>query len=84
MFKVMRLGINPHIRPLIQIDYNEHDHFTRRRGEIQVPFPRVESVKINFEYQFINIWNNIPDNIKNAPSVNVFKKRLNTFFIDGY
>ena len=84
MFKLMKLGTNPHVRPLIQITNVEHGYPTRRRSEIQVPFPRVESVKINFEYQFIDIWNSIQDDVKNAPSVNVFKKRMNGYIFEHY
>ena len=25
-----------------------------------LPFPRVENIRINYKYQFVTIWNNLP------------------------
>ena len=54
--------------------YPSHMYETRYRGSLVVPFPRVDSIRMNFKYQFCNVWNDIPDNIRNATSLRIFKK----------
>ena len=39
----------------------DHSHSTRYTSNLVVPFPRVNTVKINYKYQFVKIWNNLPN-----------------------
>ena len=74
MFKLIRLNRNPFIQPLINIERNTHDYNTRLHNQLIAPFPRIESIRMNFEYQFVQIWNTIPLDVSNAISVSVLKK----------
>ena len=49
-----------------------------------VPFPRTEGVRLNFEHQFVVIWNSIPNEIKTLSSIHLFKKSLTKYFLDRY
>ena len=61
-----------------------HEHNTRTRENLQLPFPRVENIRINYIYQCQNIWNCLPQNIKSSPSLKIFKKNLHKHMIEMY
>ena len=61
-----------------------HEHNTRTRENVQLPFPRVENIRINYIYQCQNIWNCLPQNIKSSPSLKIFKKNLHKHMIEMY
>ena len=83
MYKLLKLN-NRYLQPLINIENVEHDYSTRSNGSLRIPFPRVDSVKINFEYQSLKLWNSIPNEIKNVSSLNIFKKNYKKYLIDKY
>ena len=53
MFRIMVLNQFPNLREQLEITYPQHDHFTRAQNEPRLPLPRVESIRMNFQYQFI-------------------------------
>ena len=83
MYKLVKLN-NRYLQPLINIENVEHQYSTRLTGSLRVPFPRIDSVKFNFEYQSVHIWNSIPNQIKNVTSLNIFKKNYKKYLIDLY
>ena len=84
MFRIIVLNECPTIRSSLRLDYAQHGHNTRNAGNLMLPFPRVDVLKMNFEYQFINIWNNIPNEFKNLPTISSFKKALINHCINEY
>ena len=64
--------------------YPEHQHSTRNKDKLILPFPRVENLRSNFKYQCPDIWNNIPEHIKNAKTVQSFKKSLISQMLNMY
>ena len=86
MFKIINFGKYETLHDKLDILHPEHGHLTRSRDNEQllVPFPRVDAIKINFQYQFISIWNSIPINLKTLPTVNSFKKALTQHYVNMY
>ena len=84
MYKIMQQRNGNFSSPIIDINYRQHNYSTRNSDEIALPFPRVDAIKFNYEYQFIQIWNSLPARIKQAPSLKTFKRLLTTHFLDSY
>ena len=69
MFKVVKMSV-----PVFKVTLIFRSESTAiAQGEV-VPFPRVECIKINYKYQFICTWNNLPEELKNTTTLSVFKK----------
>ena len=83
MFKLI-INNNQYVSNLIDLNNRSHNYDTRNRNQLSAPFPRVDAIKFNFHYQFIHVWNNIPDVLKNAPTVKAFKRSLIAYFLDLY
>ena len=48
----------------------------------RLPFLRVNTVRIN--YQRIDVWNNIPENIRSLDAIKKFKSALIKYFLSEY
>ena len=55
---------------------NQPSYNTRNPDTLNVPFPRTNTIKINFLYQIPIHWNNLDGTIRNAASLNSFKNKL--------
>ena len=55
----------------------------RHLNELIVPHPRVDTIKINFPYQFTLNCNNLNENIKNSENQKIFKKVYKRFLLEG-
>ena len=84
MYKLLKMQRNEHVAKLVKIEMPTHGDPTSSGSRLILPFPRVESIKFNFEYQFINNWNSIPLEIAESSSLRVFKKRLFNYFVGKY
>ena len=84
MFRVLVLNECPTIRNNLYLSYPEHDHNTRNSTDLVLPFPRVEVIRYNFRYQFVNVWNSIPVHLKQLTKVSTFKKAVMNHFLDEY
>ena len=49
-----------------------------------VPFARVENIRINYKYQFITAWNQLPVELENIDKLSLFKKKLTSYLIEAY
>ena len=45
---------------------------------LAVDYPRLNVRANSFSNRVVDTWNNLPEDVVNAPSVNAFKSRLNT------
>ena len=54
---------------------------TRRLNDLQVPRPRLEITRKSFSYQGTKVWNDIPNNIRDAESISIFKKQLRNYLL---
>lgn len=61
-----------------------HQYETRNRNLFRLPFPRVEAVRLNLKYQFLNCWNLIPEVIKLSPTIGRFKRLYMGFLLSKY
>ena len=84
MFKVVRLNSIPSLENSLNLTLPDHSHETRYRNLFLLPFPRVECIRYSFHYQFGKIWNDIPERIKGATSLGIFKNLLTEFYISVY
>ena len=64
MYKVLKQNLCPTLQSNLELEYPIHQYNTRGRDNLVLPLPRVAALKINFKYQYNDIWNQIPDNIK--------------------
>ena len=60
MYKIIELRQCPALRDNVIFMFSDHSYNTRNRGDSLPPFPLVQVIKMNFEYQFIPLWNNVP------------------------
>ena len=84
MFKVIKLNQVPTLQVNLDLEYPNHNYETRNRDDPRCPYPRVLPIKLSFKYQCVDIWNKIPDNIKETKSLNIFKKSLTQHFLNQY
>jgi hypothetical protein len=61
-----------------------HNYATRQEFLLRLPFPRINMLRHSFSYQFVDIWNSIPDDIKHSPSLSALKVRLITYLLEQY
>ena len=67
----------------LNLKFRDHSHSTRYRNNMVVPFPRVNVVKINYKYQFVKIWNDLPNQLEYISSLRTFKRMLTSYYILG-
>ena len=86
MFKVVKMNVSPSLQSDLDLQIREHSYSTiKGKWHIRgIPFPRVECIKINYKYQFICSWNNLPKELKNTSTLSVFKKKITEYLIADY
>ena len=52
MFKLLQLGAYPTLLNDLYLRTNDHVFGTRNRGNLLLPFPRVENIRLNYKYMF--------------------------------
>ena len=67
--------------PLIE---RSHSHNTRFGHHLLPPFSRLTLTQHSTYYRSITFWNNLPDLIKNSPTLSCFKSRLKIYLISQY
>ena len=83
MFKIIQLETS-NVIDLSALNTPTHGYSTRNRLNFIPPFPRVCATRINFLYQFINIWNDIPAVMKELPRIAIFKKSMIAHYLSLY
>ena len=84
MYKIVQCGEVECIGNSLQLTLPSHSYSTRNRYLYNVPFPRVNAIRRNFHYQFINAWNDVPAEIKSARTVKSFRKQLSNHYLNEY
>ena len=84
MYKVIKLNQCPTVQINLNLNFPEHNYDTRSGDNPSLPFPRIDTVKMNYNFQFVYLWNKIPDQIKSVESINKFKNDLMNYFISSY
>ena len=57
---------------------------TRRSNEFHLPLLKTLLAQNTFIYTGPKFWNSLDSNIKDAPSLNSFKSKLNMFLLKSY
>ena len=62
-----------------------HNHFTRFGGNCNIISLKIQNsiYYASFLYKSINLWNNLPLNIKNSISLNMFTNSVRAFLLDN-
>ena len=84
MYKVIKLNKCGAVGNNLDLRRPNHQYATRNRNRLLTPFVRVNAIKFNFQYQFTNVWNAVPDEIKSPRSLNLFKKKLTCYLLSSY
>ena len=86
MFKVIKLNKCRTSQINLDLEYPQHDNFTRTHDYPVVTFTRVIYLRIHFKYQCSRIWNDISENIIYEITLQRFKKSLTVInhFLDQY
>ena len=77
---------NNNVLPQVNSDFQQNiiNYNIRNPEELNVTFPRTNAVLISYKYQIANMWNQIPEIIKNAPSSDIFKSKLKKHMLSLY
>ena len=84
MYKCLKTNQNSFVSDCVALEQASHSHQTRHHDRLMEPFPRVESVRVNYEYQFIHIWNGLPYEIRESESTACFKRSLKEDLLNMY
>ena len=61
-----------------------HSYNTRNPYDYKIPRARLNARFCSIFYKGPKIWNKIPIEIRNSPSLNTFKRRYKKFLLDRY
>jgi hypothetical protein len=61
-----------------------HNHNTRHKNDLRKPLCRTTMRQNTICFQGPKLWNDLPEDIKSAPSLNIFKRRFKMFLIGYY
>ena len=61
-----------------------HEHRTRNCNNFNLPCTRTSAFHKSIFVNGPQIWNNLPNHIRESPSLIVFKRRYKTFLLDRY
>jgi hypothetical protein len=84
MYKMLNEQKFPALLAFIDPHTANHIHNTRNVNRFVLPFPRVENIRLNFKYQFLKVWNEIPIEIKSKTSHISFKSAYRGYLLSLY
>ena len=84
MFKILRLNKCPTVQENLTLSLPQHSYNTRQQINFTLPFPRVNAIRYNYEFQFISIWNGLPETLKQASSLRMFKRNFMNMCFESY
>ena len=84
MYRMLYMDIHQDVLNSLDLRTSTHVHNTRSNQPYMLPFPRVDAVRYSYKYQFVKIWNDIPQNLKDIDRISRFKKKLIDFLVEDY
>ena len=84
MYRFIMMNEYAFLNECLNPSVGTHQYETRNRNLFQLPFPRVEAVRLNLKYQYLNCWNLIPEIIKLSPTLGRFKKSYMGLLLSKY
>ena len=67
---------------LFQTNEDIHDLNTRQSQELHVPYGSLDVRRFSFKVHGANVWNSIPDHIKNPQNIHIFKQLFRNYLIE--
>jgi hypothetical protein len=64
------------------INASIHDHDTRQRSNLSLPYCRTSNKQRTITYQGPLLWNSLANEIRYSPSLFVFKKKIKSFILE--
>ena len=61
-----------------------HSYSTRNRSNLHAAFQRTTSTQRSLKYSAPTVWNQLPNELKTAPSLPIFKRKLKSHLLDNY
>ena len=84
MFRILVLNELPILKRCLLLSQAPHTYGTRNASDLRLPYPRTEVIRLSYKYQFVNVWNSIPERIRLLPSLKQFKRALTDHFLSRY
>ena len=84
MYRVIEQRECPTVGACLGLIYPSHECNTRNSNNIVPPFPRVECIRSNYEFQFVGFCNSVPEYIKKSPNIRKFKTAFRDFILGSY
>ena len=84
MYRITKLNEMPLLRQNLEIRYPDQMYSSRRPGQLVTPFARTDAIGLNYQCQFIRVWNSIPSEIKQNITLKRFKTALTEHYLHAY
>ena len=83
----LQIGLNIHSgisRNELVFTSEIHNYNTRNRNSLRTPGVNLSRSQMNWKYKGIQLWNSIPEYIKQCPSTILCKNKLRKYLISSY
>ena len=84
MYKCMNNLAPDYLTSLFKKRSSIHQHNTRNSNNLDIPKCRTVKAQNSFSYRGVSIWNSLPSEILNSPSVSVFKRKLKSYYLERW
>lgn len=84
VYKVLNENYAPFIFDELMSLTNENHYNLRHQNSFVTPFPRVNTIKVNFIFNAVKIWNELTNDIKQSQSAQILKHRLKDKYVNNY
>ena len=84
MYKCMNNFAPDYLTCLFKKRSSIHQHNTRNSKNLDIPKCRTAKAQNSFSYRGVSIWNSLPWEILNSPSVFIFKIKLKSYYFDRW
>lgn len=68
----------------LQTVSNIHSYSTRQKEDIYVSYKRTRLAQFSVQYRAADVWNKLPEEIKQSATLDLFKKQLKENLIKKY
>ena len=83
IYKCIKTNQFPLLKRKLLCNSNVHNHNTRDKNLLRLPFVRLEMCKKSYFYRGILLWNRLDQIMKNCQSQNIFKKQTKIFLLSN-
>ena len=84
MYKCMNNLAPAYLTCLFKKRSSIHQHNTRNSNNFDIPKCGTAKAQNSFSYRVVSIWNSLPREILNSPSVSVFKRKLKSYYFERW